>query len=294
MQEKYRQSEGSESHGESTAHRSRSVRLNHKDNEAEVQETRHHKETPQDEADRIFRAAGRWFLKRLYEAKLVDIFSMVMSVILAIVGTVAALIYDGQLKEMRHTNELTKQALDSSGPSLEATLKRMDAQARALDRSARATEAANSNFLQADRPWMGAAVTVAGFNLGQKPTVTLQVINTGRRPARVDLLTVKEEAREVFPRNPDEDYIPGRGHSTNIVVPGQSVTTVQTLGTVIQADLDLLNAKKYIYFIFAKIVYTDIRTGESHWTHVCYRYMPERKTETDSGFANCTEYNDAN
>jgi hypothetical protein len=140
---------------------------------------------------------------------------------------------------------------------------------------------------------MGGYITVTDFTLGKKPNVTVLFINSGKRPARLDLTVTKEEAREVFPKNPDADYIFDTTPSRSVVVPGQSASVNQTLREVHQSDLDLLNRGKFTFFIFAKAEYRDLRTNQHHWTHICVKYVPKLKSDTNSGFGNCEEYNDA-
>ncbi len=53
---------------------------------------------------------------------------IITSVILVVVGIIATFIYDGQLREMRHTNELTQQALNLGNDTLKKTLEKMQGQ----------------------------------------------------------------------------------------------------------------------------------------------------------------------
>jgi hypothetical protein len=155
------------------------------------------------------------------------------------------------------------------------------------------TETANQNVIEADRPWIGGYITVTDFSLGKKPNVTIVFVNSRKRPARLDLTAMKEEMREVFPKNPDADYIFDTVQSTSVIVPGQTAVLHQILGEVIQSDLDMLNGGKFTFFIFAKAEYRDLRTNQRHWTHICIRYIPKLTSDTNSGFGNCEKYNDA-
>lgn len=212
-----------------------------------------------------------------------------------------------QWMQIKYTNQLTARALDGNDKALNLTLGKMQAQIDTANaqygqlilqtgqtsRLANATETANGNVIASDRPWMGGYIGVTNFELGKKPTITVVFTNSGKRPARLDLTAVKEESRQVFPKNSDADYIFDTTPSASVIVPGQPSLTSQTLGEVVQPDLDLLNSGAFTYFIFAKVEYRDLRTNEHHWTHVCIRYMPAMKSATDNGFRNCTEYNDA-
>jgi len=171
---------------------------------------------------------------------------------------------------------------------------KLNLQATAANRLSKDTESANNNILEADRPWMGASISVANFDVGKKTTFTTYFTNSGKRPARVDLTAMRENLYPRFPADPDREYIFDTTPSTNIVVPGQPVISIQSLtDPLTQMQMSLLTSGQLTYFIFGKIEYRDIRTNESYWTHVCLRYMPKMKTDTDNGFRNCAKYNDA-
>jgi hypothetical protein len=189
---------------------------------------------------------------------------------------------------------------ESINGGIDRAVSKLNLQAGALNNSVQQasrladdTEAANQNVVEADRPWMGAYINVTNFSVGKKPNITANFLNSGKRPARLDLSAITEEAREMFPKNPDAEYIFDTTPSRSVIVPGQTSTMSQTLAEVTQANLDSLNDGKFTYFIFAKVEYRDLRTSQRHWTHICMRYMPKMKSDTDNGFRNCEEYNDA-
>jgi hypothetical protein len=189
---------------------------------------------------------------------------------------------------------------ESINGGIDHAVSKLNLQADALNNSVQQssrladdTEKANQNVVEADRPWMGGNITVTNFSIGKKPTVIVNFINSGRRPARLDLTEVQTLARETFPKNPDAEYTSDTTPSTSVVVPGQSTFLGPTLGEVIQSDLDLLDGGKFTYFIFAKVEYRDLRTNQRHWTHICVRYIPKLKSDANNGFRNCEEYNDA-
>lgn len=163
-----------------------------------------------------------------------------------------------------------------------------------MSRLANETARANSNALDADRPWMGGFIQVADFVAGKKPTYTVVFTNSGRRPARITLTANRENLYRGFPSDPDKEYMFDTTPSTNIIVPGQIVVSTQTAdGEVTQPELDFLAEQSQVtFFIFAKCEYVDIRTNKQHWTHICMRYLPKFKSATDSGFRSCSEYNE--
>ena len=54
----------------------------------------------------------------------------------------------------------------------------------------------------------------------------------------------------------------------------------------------IINARTQTLFEYAKVEYTDVRTGKSYFTHACWRYIPAFGT-MKSGFYDCAEYNEA-
>jgi len=66
------------------------------------------------EQDRQARAIAIYIWRKFRRASFGELATFVTNCVLILLATIAALIYGGQLGEMRHTNELTKQALDAS------------------------------------------------------------------------------------------------------------------------------------------------------------------------------------
>jgi len=97
---------------------------------SETANDHHH---PEDEADREARAIAEWVSRKFRGAKFIDLANVVLALILIVVGICAAFIYDGQLAQMRHTNELTKKALDGSDRALEQTKIKMQGQIDAVN-----------------------------------------------------------------------------------------------------------------------------------------------------------------
>jgi hypothetical protein len=61
---------------------------------------------------------------------------------------------------------------------------------------------------------------VTDFEAGKKPTFSLYFVNSGKRPARVDLTAYRANAFVKFPADPDKEYVSDTTPSTTIVVPG--------------------------------------------------------------------------
>jgi hypothetical protein len=175
-----------------------------------------------------------------------------------------------------------------------SAVEKLNLQAAATSRLSKDSETANNNVLEADRPWMGAVVSEANFELGKRPVFSIVFTNTGKRPARVDLTSIRTNWYLQFPTNPDREYIFDATPSTSVVVPGQGVSSVtEWSNPMAQLDVETAATGPSTFFIFGKIEYRDLKTNESFWTHVCVRYMPTMKTDTDNGFRNCAQYNDA-
>lgn len=166
-------------------------------------------------------------------------------------------------------------------------------QAGANQTMALAANTANTNTLQADRPWMGAYFNVDGFSVGKTPTYTVTFINSGKRPAKVTLtqtLTASVDfgAKPIYRRY---DTTP----STTFVVPGQTIAASwkdDQMNPISEEFMRAFDSNSLPFRVYAKIEYTDVRTGGKYWTHVCWRYTPTH-TAVNGGFSNCTEYNDA-
>lgn len=159
-------------------------------------------------------------------------------------------------------------------------------------RLASATEIANANAMQADRPWLGAVLSIKDFEVGKKMTVDIIFNNSGRRPAYAYSILSHGGVYQQFP-DPETQYDYSGSPSTGLIVPGSYQQSETVLDTAFSQEvMDALNRGPTIYFIFGKIEYRDVRTNEKHWTHVCYRYHPEQAKSFLYGFRQCAEYND--
>jgi hypothetical protein len=171
---------------------------------------------------------------------------------------------------------------------------KMDTSISQARRLATATEQANDNVINADRPWMGGNITVADFEVGKVATFTATYTNTGKRPTRADLTAISAFPSASFPTDIEAKYHFDVSPSTTFVVPGQqAVATVDANAALDQKGMDILASGTLRYFVVSKIEYTDLKTNAKYWTHLCTEYLPKRKSKTNNGFGNCTEYNDA-
>jgi len=173
-------------------------------------------------------------------------------------------------------------------------VEKLKSQAAANQTQALAANTANTNTLEADRPWMGASFSVDGFAAGKTPTYTVTFVNSGKRPARV---TLTQTLAALFDFGVSPIYRPyDTTPSTSFVVPGQPIAASwrddEKLNPISDELMKTLNSNAVPFRIYAKIEYTDMRTHAKYWTHACWRYTPSH-TAINSGFSNCTEYNDA-
>lgn len=173
-------------------------------------------------------------------------------------------------------------------------VEKLKIQATSNQTLAQAANTANTNTLEADRPWMGASFSVIDFAVGKTPAYTVTFINSGKRPTRVTLTQTLAVPAD-FGASPvyrPYDMTP----STTFVVPGQPMAASwkddDKLNPISDELMKAFDSGVVPFRIYAKIEYTDMRTHARYWTHVCWRYTPSR-TAVNGGFSNCSEYNDA-
>jgi hypothetical protein len=171
---------------------------------------------------------------------------------------------------------------------------KLDANVTQASRLADDTEKANANIINAERPWMGAALTVDGFVVGKTPTYSIISINSGKRPAKVTLAQSLAIDKD-YGNNPV--YKPwDQKPSTTIVVPGQGMAMMwkddnPIVDPIKQEVMTALDGG-FPFHIYIRIEYTDISTSKKYWTHACWRYN-KAGTGNSGAFSNCSEYNDA-
>jgi hypothetical protein len=183
---------------------------------------------------------------------------------------------------------------------IDGAVSKLNDQARALNeqtyqsrRLADETNESNNNVISADRPWLGSAIVMNTFAVGQKPAFTFIVQNFGKRPAKLTTFRYRFMITSQFPINPEATYLNDAFSSTGVLMPTQQFVSSATAVTPLdQSEFNLIQAQKLFYYAFAKAEYVDPRTNKSYWTHFCITYNPLVKNETDNGFRSCGEYNE--
>jgi hypothetical protein len=211
----------------------------------------------------------------------------------------------GQLREMQGSGEQTAQLIINAAHQAADThalaentaneVNKMDESAHQTRRLARATERANENVLDEDRPWIGILIDITGFEANQTPIKTVRLINTGKRPALITSFTTDGDYFKSMSETP-----PYRGETSirgQFLVPGTHYEAIVNLfkddGILKPESLSILNAEIITFFSYASVEYTDKRTGKKYFTHACVRYAPQA-TERKAGFFGCDSYNDGN
>lgn len=188
-------------------------------------------------------------------------------------------------------------AAKNAAQAMADQVKKLQAGVAQTSRLANATEVANTNALEADRPWVGIFLSVKDFEVGKTPTYTVTFLNTGKRPAKIALTQTLSVAAD-HGENPlyaPYDSTPSGG----VVVPGQ--TTVASWTDARDREMQPISDARMKLFtsaiaalpfrVYARVEYSDLRTNYKYWTHSCWRYVPAM--QNNSGFVNCSEYNDA-
>jgi hypothetical protein len=164
--------------------------------------------------------------------------------------------------------------------------------AKQSSRLATDSEQANTNALEADRPWMGGTISVSNFSAGQKPSLSYGFNNSGKRPAKILKAHAIGLPLAVFPLHPNTSFPYGHG-STGFSVPGTGINSTDNMPEVTTSQMSLINSGGLVYFAFAEIEYIDLRVPSNiHLTRICVQYMPRTKTAAER-WRNCDTYNDA-
>jgi hypothetical protein len=166
----------------------------------------------------------------------------------------------GQLKQMIGSSAQTDRMLCL----YQQQLSKMDASIQQASRLATATETANQNILEADRPWLGATLLLdQDIAVGSSPTASISFINSGKRPARVILMGARPRLFVVFPKDPPYERGPLQRSSASFLGPGAQLG--MKLRLVINGDGkitdEMVNRIKgpESLFIYAKVDYLDMR-----------------------------------
>ena len=214
----------------------------------------------------------RWVKTKASEANLADWLMALFTCILA-GSTILYTIYAG-----RQWQEMETGGTDTHDLAVAAK-----AQADAVAQ-------ANTNALNAERPWIGVALQATDLEPDKPTTVTLAFPNGGRRPAKIALTQYAWNPFVDFPTNPS--YPPSQTiASTNVILPNMQSTVTFTIDKLTKAQMAaFMPPSTESLYIYANVEYSDIVTGANHWTHACWRYFHFEKG-IKSGFYNCREYN---
>jgi len=170
--------------------------------------------------------------------------------------------------------EATAQAIATNNLALQA------------QRAADYAQQAIKTSVESERPWVGVSTAqVANFVEGQTAKITINVTNSGKRPA-----SAKEiYGASAFNSLPLFPTLANNQASVAYILPGASSTATFEYIVPDTAFSDWKRTKQ-IFFVYAEIVYTDVGTNTSYITHFCEFYNPDNK---DQPFSLCTRYNEA-
>jgi hypothetical protein len=189
-------------------------------------------------------------------------------------ANISAQTADATLKEIQK-NEL------ASSDQFKTQLEKLDASIGQARRLADATEKANRNAENADRPWLGGQINVIGFEAGRNPEAFCAFVNGGRRPAFVEHQVCELVGDKMVPM-PD---VAGEYKPKGLVLPGGTVTMHQVFfaggdptyiqdGKMTSTLLSLYDSSQWHLRINSTVTYRDIGTGKIHHTTMCVRYQP--------------------
>ena len=173
------------------------------------------------------------------------------------------------------------QHFDASLGVNETQIGKLDASIQQSKRLADATEQANRNAENANRPWLGGQIKVIGFEAGRDPEAFCAFVNGGRRPAFVEHQVCELVGDKMIPM-PD---VAGGYKPKGLVLPGGTVTMHQVFfaggdptyiqdGKMTSTFLSLYDSSQWHLRINSTVTYRDIGTGKIHHTTMCVRYQP--------------------
>jgi hypothetical protein len=170
---------------------------------------------------------------------------------------------------------------------------KLEKSAEQTSRLAKTAEEANANAMQSDRPWFGAVLTVDGFEKDKMPIATIYFTNSGKRPARILVAEAHTGWFSVFPDNPP--YEPLGNVSRGVVVPGTPLINKFNMARIPLSESEISTAdtgNPASYFLYANLEYIDMRMGQHHHAHFCWRYIGN-VPQLPKGFYGCEGYDDA-
>lgn len=170
--------------------------------------------------------------------------------------------------------EATSQALATNRLAMQA------------QRSADYAQQAIETSVESERPWVGvSSAQVVNFVEGKTAKITVNVTNSGKRPA-----SVKEiYGVAVFKSLPLFPTLGSNPASLAYILPGATFNATFEY-SVPEGAFSEWKRTKQVFFVFSEIVYTDVGTNVAYLTHFCEFYSPDNK---DQPFTLCTRYNEA-
>lgn len=198
-------------------------------------EHKHHGDTEhhhgEHNAEHRFRKRWHRFVTWLCDLKASDAMMVFLTFVIAGTGVVGIILVIQGGKDTQRLVEAAQKSANAAKSFADSATKintgisdavsKLELQATANQTLAQAANTANTNTVEADRPWIGAVFTVDGFAAGKTPTYTVTFMNTGKRPAKVTLSQTLATPND-FKDNPiyrPYDAIP----STTFLVPGQAM-----------------------------------------------------------------------
>jgi Sec-independent protein translocase protein TatA len=255
-----------------------------------------------------------------------------------LINSAIALIYFGQLKEMRKATEAATTASKTAKDTLtemqngqgatdthtlaqqavtqatqttnlaNAAIKQTDELRESIQqasRLAKATEEANANIVEADRPWMSLHVQVTNFEVGQVPKADCAYTNTGKRTAHIihSVCGASFYIYQLYPKPPSLEGL--KDVSQSLVVPGGSGSLdLNIFRVTIPSDylkegapttdfMNALNERLITAVVLMDVEYEDTRTRKKYFTHACTKYRPENTVTGPQRWIDCEYYNEA-
>jgi hypothetical protein len=153
-----------------------------------------------------------------------------------------------------------------------------------------AAKLANDTFIASERPWIGTVIGWKDLEIDKLPVISISFLNSGKRPAKVTFSVVGHHLYKTLPPSPEFPKETGF-HSVALVVPGGSLRHDEALGIFSKGYVAEMVKSGETVFIYSKIVYEDVVTHETHWTHSCWQVAPD--SVGTWSLINCASYNEA-
>jgi hypothetical protein len=142
---------------------------------------------------------------------------------------------------------------------------------------------------EADRPWLGSeSITVSDITVNPVHA-DLTIVNAGRSPASISAFVVATGVAPTVPADLDSELAnPSEPPARSILVPGQHLTGHADFFVITSGLLQNINSGSTTPFVLGRATYTNIGSGETHVTRICFQY-----SYTQKAWVFCDHYNDA-